>query len=99
MGVLTSLRQSPRFKTLNDHGDALRLALTDGISRYSGTDLARGMGFHDLFVGIASLQGHLRFASGDHALIIDGRQPTLATHRLVQKSTARGFAVSVTCRP
>lgn len=99
IGVLASLRQSRQFQTLDDHGDALRLALTDGVSRYASVDPARGMGFHGLFVGIASLRGSLRFATGDHALVIDGRDPALASHRLVQKSLGGGFVVSVTCQP
>lgn len=98
MGVLASLRQSPQFGMLDDHGEALRLALTDGVSRFSHADPMRGMGFHDLFVGLASLRGSLRFASGDHALVIDGHAPSLAAHRLVQKEMGRGFVVSVTCR-
>lgn len=98
MGALASLRQSPQFRTLDDHGDALRLALTDGVSRLSHLDPARGMGFHDLFVGLASLRGSLRFASGDHALIIDGASPSLASHRLIQKEQSRGFVASVICR-
>lgn len=98
MGVLASLRQSPQFETLHDHGEALRLALTDGVSRFSHADPMRGMGFHDLFVGLASLRGSLRFASGDHALVIDGHAPSLAAHRLVQKEPGRGFVVSVACR-
>ncbi len=98
MGVLASLRQSPQFRMLDDHGDALRLALTDGVSRLSHTDPARGMGFHDLFVGLASMRGSLRFASGDHALIIDGASPSLAAHHLMHKEQGRGFVASVTCR-
>lgn len=98
MGVLSSLRHSPQFRALDDHGDALRLALTDGVSRLADADPARGMGFHDLFVGLASLRGRLRFATGDHALVINGQSPSLAAHRLVQKASGRGFVVSVTCR-
>ena len=97
IGVLASLRQSPQFTTLTDHGDALRLALTDGVSRLSHEDAARGMGFHDLFLGLVSLRGTLRFASGDHALIVDGTSPSFAAHRLVQKEAGQGFVVSVTC--
>jgi len=97
MGVLASLRESPHFRKLDDHGAALRLALADGVSRFSAADPLRGMGFHGLFVGLASLRGSLRFVSGDHALVMDGRSPSLATHRLVQKEQSRGFIVSVTC--
>ena len=96
IGILKSLRTHPDYAELNDHGKALQLALTEGISRY-GPHSARGYGFRPLFVGLANLSGTLRFRSGDHALLIDGKNPSLISARLAQKPLIQGFLVSVTC--
>jgi anti-sigma regulatory factor (Ser/Thr protein kinase) len=96
IGVLKSLRSNAAYARLNDHGEALRLTLTDGISRYEH-QAERGHGFRPLFIGLANLNGALRFRSGDHALLIDGKQPTLMTARPAQKPQLRGFFVSVSC--
>lgn len=96
IGILASLRSTITYSKLLDHGEALWLALTEGVSRYGlGTD--RGHGFRPLFVGLANLKGDLRFRSGDHALLIDGQHPTLMTGRLAQKACISGFFVSVSC--
>lgn len=97
IGVLESLRGGPDHLTLRDHGDALRLTLTSGVSRY-GSESGRGYGFRPLFVGLANLSGALRFRSGDHALLIDGRNPSLTTARPAQKPALQGLVVSVSCR-
>ncbi|MGO4565885.1 ATP-binding protein [Rhizobium sp. 2YAF20] len=96
IGVLESLRGSPDYADLSDHGEALRLTLTDGVSRF-GINSGRGLGFRPLFIGLANLNGALRFRSGDHALVIDGRGPSLVTARTAQKPAIRGFLVSVSC--
>jgi anti-sigma regulatory factor (Ser/Thr protein kinase) len=97
VGVLASLRTSIEFRTLNDAGTALRLALQDGVSRFDG-DPARGFGFRQLFLTLASLEGSLRFRSDDHAMVIAGRGPKLSEASLIQKAGFSGFAVSVSCR-
>lgn len=96
IGVLESLRSYTEFAGLCDHGEALRLALTDGVSRY-GPAAGRGQGFRPLFIGLANLNGALRFRSGDHALLIDGQNPSLMTARPAQKPPIPGFLVSVSC--
>jgi len=96
VGILSSLQSCGAYTALNDHGEALRLALTDGVSRH-GHDSGRGHGFRPLFIGLANLSGALRFRSGDHALLIDGRSPTLMTARAAQKPPISGFLVSVIC--
>ena len=96
IGVLNSLRHSNEYSALNDHGEALQLALRTGVSRY-GRDSSHGYGFHGLFVGLANLHGSLRFRSGDHALLIDGRSPSLVSARTAQKAYIPGFFISVTC--
>ena len=96
IGVLKSLRTGPDYAALRDYGEALRLTLASGISRF-GSNSHRGHGFRPLFVGLANLNGALRFRSGDHALLIDGRNPSLTTARPAQKPDLQGFCVSVIC--
>ncbi|WP_211099747.1 hypothetical protein [Azospirillum agricola] len=97
IGVLNSLRSGTDYLSLNDHGEALRLTLTDGVSRF-GANSDRGRGFRPLFIGLANLNGTLRFRSGDHALVIDGRTPSLMTARPVQRAAISGFLTSVLCK-
>ena len=96
IGVLKSLRSGEEYAGLDDHGQALQLALSHGVSRH-GRDSQRGFGFRGLFVGLANLNGRLRFRSGDHALLIDGRSPTLMNAKTAQKADIPGFFVSVSC--
>ena len=96
IGVLNSLKNCAEYAELDDHGEALRLTLTDGISRY-GLDANRGCGFRPLFIGLANLNGSLRFRSGNHALIIDGQNPSLMTARIAEKVPIAGFLISVVC--
>lgn len=97
IGLLNSLRKSPDYAQVSDAGSAIKTALADGQSRLLHTNSARGYGFHDLFVGLANLNGELRFRSGDHALTIDGTSPSLVTARLSQKAEISGFLASVVC--
>lgn len=97
IGVLRSLKSSPDFAHLADHGEALRLTLTDGVSRF-GTGGDRGHGFRSLFRGLANLNGALRFRSGDHALTIHDQSPNLLAAKLGKKTEVPGFFVSVKCR-
>jgi hypothetical protein len=97
IGILKSLQGCPTFATLRDHGKAIRTALSDGTSRF-GTDSRHGNGFRPIFLGLANLRGSLRFRSGDHALLIDGASPELATAQLAQKPPIDGFLASVRCQ-
>lgn len=97
VGLLSSLSSSYRYADLTDHGIALELALTDGISRHE--ELNRGHGFRPIFQGLSDLNGYLRFRSGDHALIMDGTAPDVAMAQLSQKPMIDGFFVSVRCEP
>jgi len=97
MGVLESLRTSLDYAALTDHGEALRLALTEGVSRF-GPEGKRGNGFRPIFVGLANLSGSLRFRSGDHALVIDGQKIGAVAAKTAQKARFQGFLASVTCR-
>ena len=96
VGVLSSLRSNAEYAALEDHGRALELALTDGVSRFGATT-QRGHGFRQIFVGLANLYGYLRFRSGDHALVIDGTDPGLAMAQLAQKVDMDGLVASVRC--
>lgn len=97
IGVLDSLRSCQTYSHLSDHGEALRLALTDGVSRF-GPQAKRGQGFRPIFVGLANLHGTLRFRSGDHALLIDGQKIDRMSARVAQKAPLQGFLASVACR-
>jgi anti-sigma regulatory factor (Ser/Thr protein kinase) len=96
IGILCSLRGSQEFLLLDDHGRAMELALTDGVSRFQ--DPRRGHGFRPIFQGLTNLNGYLRFRSGDHAIIMDGTTPSLATAQLAQKPYFGGFFASVMCK-
>ena len=98
IGVLESLRSCREYGNLSDHGEALRLAVTDGISRHGAT-AKRGQGFRPIFVGLANLSGLLRFRSGDHAFIIDGQKIDRMAAKTAQKVVVNGFIASVSCRP
>jgi hypothetical protein len=69
----------------------------NGVSRF-GPQAKRGDGFRPLFIGLANLNGSLRFRSGDHALIIDGRKLDVIAAKTAQKVHLQGFLISVACR-
>ncbi len=96
IGILQSLRSSGEYEHLRDEGNALREALTEGVSRH-GRDVGRGLGFRPMFRGLVDLYGELRFRSGDHALTMDGVGPDVATARVAQKARMPGFFASVRC--
>jgi hypothetical protein len=97
IGMLQSLRQHPDYAALDDAGTALRFGLENGQSRY-GRNSGRGWGFNTLFIGLANMNGVLRFRTEDHGLVIDGLNPSLVTATLVQRATLQGFMASVVCR-
>jgi hypothetical protein len=97
LGLLSTLRRSPEYTNLADHGEALRLALTDGASRF-GFDCGRGYGFRPLFTGLANRQASLRFRTGSASLVIDGTTPTLVRAHPGRKVHLPGFHISVACR-
>lgn len=96
IGILRSLCRCKAYASLPDEGEALQVALTDGVSRH-GPDKNRGHGFRPIFNGLMNLHGELRFRSGDHALTINGSNPILATSLLSQKAPIDGFFASVRC--
>ena len=98
IGILRSLRRCAAYGTLTDEGKALGAALTDGVSRH-GLNSNHGHGFKYIFTGLMNLHGELRFRSGDHAIMMDGSSPALATSRIAQKAPIDGFFASVRCEP
>ncbi|MBO6566369.1 MAG: hypothetical protein JJ956_16570 [Pseudomonadales bacterium] len=96
IGVLASLKSASEFSSLCDHGSALNLVLTDGVSRF-GSSSGRGRGFRPIFVGLANLKGRLRFRTGDHALTMDGKSINKLEASLSQKPEISGFTISVNC--
>lgn len=98
IGVLASLRSCDEHAHISNDGDALRLAISDGGSRY-GSSSNHGHGFRPIFVGLANHSGHLRFRSGGYALEIDGKDPKNMPMTMAQKPTLLGLTISVACRP
>jgi hypothetical protein len=96
VGVLHSLKESGYYPGLTDSGDAMRVALTDGATRH-GPQSGHGLGFRPLFTALANRHGSLRFRSGDHVLLISGKNPSLARAVIAQRAASPGFVVSVTC--
>jgi hypothetical protein len=98
VGILQSLKTSPDYAHLTDSGEAIQIALSEGHSRLRYIDPNRGSGFRDLFIGLANLNGELRFRSGDHAFVIDGSSPSLMRGERRQQHDLQGFVASVICR-
>jgi hypothetical protein len=97
IGVLQSLRSCAEFSRLSDSGEALRLALLPGYSRF-GINVGRGFGFRTLFLTLAGMNGLVRFRIDNYALTLEGRAARLESARIVQKADFRGFCISVLCR-
>lgn len=97
VGLLASLRTSAEYSAVRSHAEALRLALEEGESR-KGRGHGHGNGFRPIFAGLANMNGHLRFRSGDHVLVIDGRF-NLMSGVVAQKAPLLGFVASVSCSP
>lgn len=97
IGALASLQTNSEYAHLRDEGEALECALSDGQSRF-GISAGRGTGFSQLFKSLASLNASLRFRSGDHAISIDGKSPTLVGAQVAKKPHITGFLACVRCR-
>jgi hypothetical protein len=98
IGILRSLRTSPEFHFLRGSGEALKIAIEDGKSRH-GSLSGHGRGFRPLFQGLSNLASSLRIRSGDHALVVTGVSPTIATAEIQQKVHLPGVVISITCAP
>lgn len=98
IGVLASLRKNPEYQHLAHSGEALDVAVADGGSRF-GKDSGHGYGIGQLYRALASVDGDVRFRSGDHSLELSGAgsDPVLRPS-LSQKWELPGLTISVTCR-
>lgn len=95
IGVLASLIKNPEFAGLRDSGEALKVAASDGASRYDRST-GHGFGIGQLFKALARDAGELRFRSGDHVMPIRGDRPSLTGKvDTVQKAWLDGLIVSV----
>jgi hypothetical protein len=98
-GVLASLRENPEFAGLEDSGAALRVAASDGASRYARST-GHGYGIGQLFRALAHDAAELRFRSGDHALRLWGDALSLTGQvELAQKAWLDGLTISVRGAP
>lgn len=96
VGVLASLRTSPRYKHLKLHSEAIRTALKEGESRL--IDRPGGFGFNEVFKTMAKHRGTVRFRSGEAAVSLDG-QDDFTDISLVHSVDFRpGFQVTICCR-
>lgn len=95
IGILSGLK-SGAFPSLSDSGEALKIALTDGRSRF-GVGKGRGYGFRELFKALSFRHGTLRFRSDDQVLTIKGVSPSLSRAKLQQRARVSGFSVTVVC--
>lgn len=97
VGVLASLTKNPEFAGIKDSGEALRVAASDGASRFDRST-GHGFGIGQLFKALARDAGELRFRSGDYAMAIRGDQPSLTGKvDTIQKAWLDGLIISVRC--
>lgn len=92
MGVLSSLRRSPRYADLADHGEALGCALQPSVTRYDGAD--RGHGFDRLVEGMANMNSELRFRSGDALIQMSSFNGGRAKPIVAKRPALPGFIIS-----
>jgi len=98
IGVLASLRKNAEYQHLAHSGEALDVAVADGESRF-GKDSGHGYGIGQLYRALASVDGDVRFRSGDHALELSGAgSDSVLRPSLSQKWELPGLTISVTCR-
>lgn len=97
IGPLSSFRSCSEYEYLADHGEALRLTLADGASRY-GHSSGHGKGYNSLFIGLAMMQANLRFRTGNKMLSIRGVGPSRAADTITDRTFLQGFLASVVCR-
>lgn len=93
-GVLRSLQANPKWTGLSTSQDALKAAVMERATRR--THETQGHGFLQVHKSIATLNGYLRFRSGDGLLALDGRRGALDA-RFAVSPILNGFQVAVTC--
>lgn len=96
IGVLASLRSNSAHAALDKDGEALRLALQPGVSRYAGEPM-RGHGFDLMFTGLLYRNSRLRFRSGAAAVTIDGCTEGNPVPVIRERPAMQGFLIAVEC--
>lgn len=97
VGVLSTLTKNPEFAGVRDSGEALKIAASDGASRFDRST-GHGFGIGQLFKALAHDAGELRFRSGDNVMSIRGDKPSLTGKvDTLQKAWLDGLIVSVRC--
>lgn len=94
-GVRASLSENPQYASLATDGDAIALALRDGVSRFIDRG---GNGFRPIFKALADHWGQLRFRSRNGCWTLDGTHADADHGTLHCPPELPGFQVSVTCR-
>ena len=97
IGPLASFQSNEEYVHVTDAGQALKLTIADGQSRF-GSRANRGLGYHSLFIGLAALNASLRFRAGNRALVIEGQSPSRIGAALLERVPMQGFLASVVCR-
>ncbi len=70
IGVLNSLRKSAEYCGIQTSSEALLLAVSNGVSRFS--DSYRGTGFNSLVLNLAKRSCDIRFRTGNSSLTFEG---------------------------
>lgn len=98
IGAAASLRLGREFEHIHDSGEALKLCITDGISRH-GSNAHRGHGFQELFARLADFNARVRIRSDDQ--VIDLRGDRLGPPMAVPagRPPVSGFLVCTQCFP
>lgn len=96
-GLLASLRRCTEFKSLRDSDEALKAAVTNGVSRYGGSS-GRGGGFRQLLSSLEFAGCQLRFRSGGFHLEFGSNRRNRSGRVLGQSADFCGFLVSMTLR-
>lgn len=96
IGVLQSLRTSPKHHDLLDSNDAIRRALKPGVSRFE----YGGTGFNSVFKAITAEWGVVRFRSGNGCVSMDGTDLDYESDKIKISfpPSLPGFQASVTCK-
>ena len=99
IGVMNSFIQNPDYKWIQDSSQALKTAIKNGETRF-GKGERHGTGFN-LLLNIAKRNSYLRFRSGNHSLILNGKDAEQIGSILEETfvcSNFSGFLISFTCQ-
>jgi anti-sigma regulatory factor (Ser/Thr protein kinase) len=97
VGILGGFRSVGRTE-FSDHSEALRAVVFNGQSRFAEHS-GRANGLRQIFAQLATLQGDLRFRTGDTALSISGNNFSIDQIEESVETTVSGFLVSILIRP